>query len=170
MPMAQVEKEQTAADILTELTPMQQEFIRNYVDTGNATKSALAAGYSAKNAHVQGHTLLKHPKVLKCIRLIKQEIVDELQTQFLDDAKQARLLLRDMMDDKDMPSSLRAMIAKDFLDRAGFKAVEKKEVHQENSGEVKVVFNIPRPPLNTKEQDAKMHYEADELDPAKMEG
>lgn len=165
MPRAQVEKEQTAADIMAELTPMQVEFIRSYVENGNATKSALEAGYSAKTAHVQGHTLLKHPKVLQCIRLIKQEIVDELQTKFLDDAQEARRLLREMMDDKDIPAGLRVSIAKDFLDRAGFKAVEKKEVHQENSGEVKVVFNIPRPPLPTKEQEKGMHYENDDYQP-----
>ena len=40
-------------------TDKQQAFIEHYVHTGNATKSAIMAGYSEKGAEVRGHNLKK---------------------------------------------------------------------------------------------------------------
>lgn len=38
-------------------------FVLNYLNTFNATKSAIAAGYSSKSARQQGSTLLAHPYI-----------------------------------------------------------------------------------------------------------
>ena len=48
-----------------ELTIMQEKFVAEYLISGNATRAAIAAGYSsaAKSAALQGHQLLKRPKV-----------------------------------------------------------------------------------------------------------
>ena len=39
------------------MTDKQDRFIENYVLTGNATKSAIASGYSEKTAKVKGSQL-----------------------------------------------------------------------------------------------------------------
>ena len=45
------------------LTVRQHQFIGEYLVTRNATKAALAAGYSPKTAHVAGNKLLSQPLV-----------------------------------------------------------------------------------------------------------
>jgi phage terminase small subunit len=45
------------------LTVRQHQFIGEYLVTRNATKAALAAGYSEKRAHTVGSQLLAHPLV-----------------------------------------------------------------------------------------------------------
>ena len=40
-----------------ELNPRQERFIEFFVATGNATQSAIKAGYSEKAAHARGHEL-----------------------------------------------------------------------------------------------------------------
>jgi len=46
------------------LNPKQKAFVEHYLrNGGNATQAALAAGYSERTSHVQGHALLKNPKV-----------------------------------------------------------------------------------------------------------
>jgi hypothetical protein len=46
------------------LTARQMLFVESYKITGDATKSAISAGYALKSAHVEGHRLLKNAKVL----------------------------------------------------------------------------------------------------------
>lgn len=45
------------------LTPKQQKFVLEYLQDGNATRSAKAAGYSARSASTLGERLLRDPKV-----------------------------------------------------------------------------------------------------------
>lgn len=45
------------------LTKRQQVFVAEYFKDMNATRAAIAAGYSKKSAESQGSQLLKHPKV-----------------------------------------------------------------------------------------------------------
>lgn len=63
------------------MNPKQQAFVRAYLGSahGNATKAAIAAGYSERSAHVQGCELLKHPKVREAIdkRAEKADITAE---------------------------------------------------------------------------------------------
>lgn len=54
------------------LTPRQDTFVRNYVVTGNATKSAAKAGYSPKVCHTKGYTLLKEARVKEAIAYLKE--------------------------------------------------------------------------------------------------
>ena len=53
------------------LTIKQQRFIEAYKKLGDATKSAISAGYSAKSAHVEANRLLKNPKILEAIKQYK---------------------------------------------------------------------------------------------------
>ena len=45
------------------LTPQQESFVQHYLVDLNATKAAIAAGYSKRTAGVQGHALLKRPHI-----------------------------------------------------------------------------------------------------------
>lgn len=45
----------------------QEVFVKEYLIDSNASRSALAAGYSPKTAYAQGHALLKHPEVMAAL-------------------------------------------------------------------------------------------------------
>ena len=49
------------------LPPRQAHFVEAYCMGQNATKAAMAAGYSIKTAHVQGRRMLKNVKILSNI-------------------------------------------------------------------------------------------------------
>ena len=70
------------------LNSKQSKFVASYQLTGNATEAAINAGYSAKSAHIEGHRLLKHPKILAELRQWK--------------AKKATMLSKDSFIDKAM--------------------------------------------------------------------
>lgn len=55
-------------DTSEELTPRQTEFVRTYLECGNATQAATQAGYSAKTAATQGWQLLQNPKIRGALR------------------------------------------------------------------------------------------------------
>ena len=53
------------------LTHKQRKFVLEYMKTGNATESYKNAGYSASNdniAGVEGHKLLRHPKIKEALQ------------------------------------------------------------------------------------------------------
>lgn len=58
------------------LTPKQERFVEEYIKTGNATKAALAAGYSKRTAYSIGNENLKKPEILQAIER-KQELQAE---------------------------------------------------------------------------------------------
>lgn len=66
-----------------ELTPKQEQFVREYLIDLNATQAAIRAGYSEKTAHSQGPRLLEDVGVRAAIearqgkRLAKTEITGE---------------------------------------------------------------------------------------------
>ena len=51
------------------LTPKQKAFADYYIQTGNATESAIKAGYSKKTAYSIGNENLKKPEIMKYIML-----------------------------------------------------------------------------------------------------
>ncbi len=64
------------------LNQRQQAFIEAYSIPGterygNATESALYAGYSKKTAYSQGSALLKKPEILKAIEGVREKLFDE---------------------------------------------------------------------------------------------
>lgn len=61
------------------LTEKQHRFVEAYIETGNATKAALMAGYSKKTAYSIGNENLKKPEVLNAIRRRMEEI-EKLKT------------------------------------------------------------------------------------------
>lgn len=64
---------------MQKLTVKQEAFCRAYIKTGNATESYKLAGYSANTdgvAGVEGHKLLKNPKIMAALQNRMQEIAD----------------------------------------------------------------------------------------------
>jgi phage terminase small subunit len=61
-----------------ELTEKQRMFCVYYVKSFNATQSMIKAGYAPASAHVEGHRLLKNPKIANEIRRIKGDMAGEV--------------------------------------------------------------------------------------------
>ena len=62
-----------------DLTPKEEIFVREFLATGNATKSAIAAGYSAATAAVTGSKLLRKPKVSEELANLRQRLLSKLE-------------------------------------------------------------------------------------------
>lgn len=54
-------------------------FAAAYVETGNATQSAIKAGYSERSAAQTGCKLLKEPKVQEFINSNRQKLIDKAE-------------------------------------------------------------------------------------------
>mgnify|MGYP001216076206 FL=1 len=59
------------------LTPKQQKFADYYIETGNATESAIKAGYSKKTARVIGQENLQKPAIKSYIDKRMKELADK---------------------------------------------------------------------------------------------
>jgi hypothetical protein len=118
-------------------------FCQYYVKTHTGTLSAIQAGYSKNSAHVTASRMLKTEKIQALITSIRNETTDTIRAHFLSDALVARQVMYEIMNNPEVTPMVRFQAAKDFLDRTGFRAVEKKE-HSENRT-INIEFNIPRP-------------------------
>ena len=94
-----------------ELNPRQERFIEFFVATGNATQSAIKAGYSEKAAHARGHELKNRnqaeieKKTRAAIRSLVPGALAQLKSLALEGESEA----------------VRFQATRDILDRAGFK-------------------------------------------------
>ncbi|WP_422406940.1 MULTISPECIES: terminase small subunit [Gammaproteobacteria] len=81
------------------LTPKMQKFVDYYIETDNATQSYKLAGYSASNdniAGVEGHKLLKNPKIAMAI----EERMTEMASDRIASAEEVLEFLTDTMREK----------------------------------------------------------------------
>ena len=99
------------------MTDKQDKFIEEYIRTGNATQSAVYAGYSEKTAKVQGVQLKNR---------LSHEIQDATYKALQDKIPQALSWVTELAE-KAESESVRLGAIKDILDRAGMKPVEKIE-------------------------------------------
>jgi len=99
------------------MTDKQDLFIQEYVRSGNATKSAIYAGYSEKTAKAQGHQLKNK---------LSSQIQDATYKALQDKIPQALKWVTDLAENAES-ESVRLGAVKDILDRAGMKPVEKIE-------------------------------------------
>ncbi|WP_020007395.1 terminase small subunit [Salinicoccus albus] len=109
------------------LTDRQKKFAWEYWQSGNRTKAAAAAGYSKKTAHSQGSRLLKNVEIQELVKEFKEESEASLRQQFSRDAVEARKIMFNIMENDEAPEHVRLSAAKDFMDRAGFKPIDKQE-------------------------------------------
>jgi Terminase small subunit len=126
-----------------ELTGKQQNFIEHFVLLNHITNAAKAAGYSEKTAHVQGSDLLKKPKIQAAIVEKRKQLTESLQYKFLMYSEEAISIHLEVMRSEDAPFQSRLNAAKDILDRAGFKAVDKNELTGSIANKIEISFVDP---------------------------
>ena len=100
------------------MTERQDKFIEHYSITGNATDSAIKAGYSEKTAKQKGYELKKN---------LRHEINEQTQ-KVLADKIPASLNVLSKLAEGAESESVRLGAVKDILDRAGLKPIERSEV------------------------------------------
>jgi hypothetical protein len=99
------------------ITPQQQKFIDYFVLTGNASQSAVDAGYSEKTSRQKGHELKN---------LYRSEIVKATQKLLTDQVPAGLRWLSELAESAES-ESVRLGAIRDLLDRAGLKPVERVE-------------------------------------------
>jgi phage terminase small subunit len=101
------------------LTRKQQSYVDALVMNGGKREAAaISAGYSPKTARVQAHAMLKIPHVL-------QALIERTAIELVSSAPNAANTLTDLL--KGKSEYVRLEAAKDLLDRAGLKPVEKHD-------------------------------------------
>jgi len=101
------------------MTPKQKRFCELYLTKyyGNATQSAIHAGYSKKTAYSQGQRLLKNVEIIKYMSKLKAELLEEMKNDHYNTIKNLRALanfnIQDLYDEKsnlklikDLPSEV----------------------------------------------------------------
>ena len=99
------------------MTERQDKFIDVYSKTGNATQSAIEAGYSQKTAKQKGYELKN---------LLRKEINEQTQKVLADHVPSSIKWLSELAETSES-DSVRLGAIKDLLDRAGLKPVERIE-------------------------------------------
>lgn len=62
-----------------DLSPKEQVFVRQFLATGNATRSAVAAGYAPASAGVTGSKMLRKAKVRAELEKLRAELMAKLE-------------------------------------------------------------------------------------------
>jgi hypothetical protein len=113
---------------MADLRPQIMIFVTEYIKSGNATQSAIAAGYSEKTAYSQGSRLLKNAEVQQYLNKTTQNLNRDLRQIFAEDAVEAYTVLKKiMLNDASMDKD-RITAARDILDRGGYKPIDKAVV------------------------------------------
>lgn len=108
------------------LNEQRKLFVDEYIKLRckNAGQAAINAGYSKKSAQSQASQILKDSEVQEYLKQRKDEISQDLRQEFAFDALEARKVMYEIMSNPDAADRDRIAVAKDFLDRAGFKPVD----------------------------------------------
>lgn len=100
------------------LTDKQKAFVQHFSQTGNATRSAIAAGYSEATAEQQGYELKR--------KLINE--IDETTRSLMGAAVPLAVeKLQALITDKDVSASVKLGAINSILDRTGYQTVHKVE-------------------------------------------
>lgn len=111
---------------MADLRPQMMLFVTEYLQNGNnATQAAIAAGYSEKTASSQGSRLLKSVEVRQYLNKTEQNLNKDLRMMFAEDAVKAYKVMLEIMQDPGAMHKDRLIAARDLLDRAGYKPIEK---------------------------------------------
>ncbi|MGF6352479.1 phage terminase small subunit [Paenibacillus sp. 4624] len=111
---------------MADLRPQMMLFVTEYLQNGNnATQAAIAAGYSEKTASSQGSRLLKSVEVQQYLNKTEQNLNKDLRMMFAEDAVKAYNVLLEIMESPNAMDKDRLVAARDLLDRAGYKPIDK---------------------------------------------
>ena len=124
--------------VIVVLTEQRMLFVDEYIKLRckNARQAAINAGYSPKSAQAQSSQILKIPEVREYLKQRKNEISQELKQEFIFDALEARKVMHEILMNPNAADRDKIAVARDFLDRAGFKPVDEVNL----SGELKNPF------------------------------
>ena len=100
------------------LTEMQQAFIENFSQTGNAKQSAIKAGYSEATAEQQGHNLKKQ---------LSHEIDEATKKLMSSHVPLAVDKLKDLISNPKISASVQLGAVNSLLDRSGYQTITKIE-------------------------------------------
>jgi phage terminase small subunit len=106
------------------LNPKQIIFVQEYLKNGNGKHAAIAAGYSETSAECQASRMLKNDKVRQYLDKKEANLDRDLREMFVEKAVKAFNVMEELMESA-VNESVRFNAAKDFLDRAGYKPVDK---------------------------------------------
>lgn len=140
---------------MSKITAQQKLFVDEYLKLrkSNQTQAALNAGYSKKTAQSQASQLLMKSNVTTYLQEREAEMAQGLWEEFIFDALEARKAMYEIMKDDTTENKDKISVAKDFLDRAGFKPEEKQRI--EHEGMLKVEDVSPKDKLADKLQAMK---------------
>ena len=100
------------------LTEMQQAFVENFSQTGNAKQSAIKAGYSEATAEQQGHNLKKQ---------LSNEIDEATKKLMSSHVPLAVDKLKDLISNPKISASVQLGAVNSLLDRSGYQTITKIE-------------------------------------------
>jgi len=100
------------------LTEMQEAFIENFSQTGNAKQSAIKAGYSETTAEQQGHNLKKQ---------LSHEIDEATKKLMSSHVPLAVEKLKDLISNPKISASVQLGAINSLLDRSGYQTITKIE-------------------------------------------
>ena len=109
---------------MSKLSDKQRRFVDEYIVDLNATRAAIRAGYSEKTAKQIGSQNLRKPYITEIIERYQNDIGIQIRAHFIFDAIRAREVMYEILNNPHAADRDRIAVAKDFLDRAGFKSVE----------------------------------------------
>lgn len=112
------------------LTELQERFVELYCSGKYKTMkdAALAAGYGAKGVYRRVYELRKNPAVIKKIDEYQTALREDVQKRLAFAAKEAVNVLLKVLLDPEASTKDRTIVARDLLDRAGYKPTEKTEL------------------------------------------
>jgi phage terminase small subunit len=108
-----------------QLSARQTIFVTEYLKDRNGTQAAIRAGYSERTAGEQASRLLANVKVKQIVNKKQENINKDLREMFADEAVNAFKVLKEIMMKGAAMDKDRLAAAKDLLDRAGYKPVDK---------------------------------------------
>lgn len=127
---------------MADLRPQMMIFVTEYLRNGNnATQAAIAAGYSEKTAASQGSRLLKSVEIQQYLNKTEQNLNKDLRMMFAEDAVKAYGVMLEIMNDPLTPPKDRLVAARDLLDRAGYKPIDK--VQADMNAEISFKVSLP---------------------------
>ena len=103
---------------LGHLTDQRKQFVEAYCRLGKGTLAAKEAGYKDSPSLVNQASKLK--------RELAAEISEELRSSFMNAAPKALSILMDLAENS-ASDSVKFQAAKDLLDRAGFRPIDRRE-------------------------------------------
>ena len=120
---------------LGHLTDQRKQFVEANCRLGNGTMAAREAGYKDSKSLVNQASKLK--------RELSTEISEELRSSFMNAAPKALKILVDLAENS-ASDSVKFQAAKDLLDRAGYRPIDRREEIRPQRSQVELEAEIVR--------------------------